>query len=131
MAVTGAGIDFQWFRYTDAASPANHWAVRVDKAWGTNVASGFSAFVATDPVWPRTRRYRERGVIGVDPISTRKTTLKVGSPTATVYAKGQTFTRFVRGLEDPITFTVTKLIPEVQPASNPNINNPPEYTAPL
>jgi len=128
MTHTGAGLDFQWFRYTD--NGGNHWAQRIDTAWGSNVASGFAAFVAADPVWPRTRRYVSRAVIGVDTVSGRKTAVHVGSAAATVYAKGTTFTRFVRGLQTAVTFTVTKLIGERQPASNPKINSFPEYVEP-
>lgn len=131
MAVSGQGLDFAWFRYTDNSQPANHWAMRVDTLWGNAANSGFSPFVAVDPVWPRTRRYVARAVIAVDPISGRKTELKIGSPTATAYQKGQVITRFVRGLEDAISFTVVKLVAEKQPASNPKINSFPEYSAPV
>lgn len=131
MAVAGQGLDFAWFRYSDAATPANHWAMRVDTAWGSNAASGFAAFNAADPVWPRTRKYRARAVILTDSASGRRTELKVGAQGATVYAKGQQVTRYVRGLEDAITFTVTALVGEKQPNSNPKINSFPEYSAAL
>lgn len=129
MAVSGQGLDFAWFRYTD--NGGGHWSMRVDNAWGTAVASGFAAFNSADPVWPRARRYRSRSVIGTDSATGRRTQLKVGAASATVFAKGQTFTRYVRGLEDAITFTVTKLIGEAQPSSNPKINSFPEYSAAL
>ena len=126
MAVNGQGLDFQWFRYTDNAG--NHWSMRVDNAWGTTAASGFAAYNAADPVWPRSKRYRARAVIGVDTVSGRKTEVKIGAGNATAYAAGQTFTRYVRGLQTAVTFTVTKLIGENKPASNPKINSYPEYS---
>jgi len=126
MAVSGKGLDFQWYRYTD--NGGNHWAMRVDAAWGVASASGFASYNSADPVWPRSKRYRSRAVILVDATTGRKTTLKIGSATATAYAKGQTVTRYVRGLQDAVTFTVTKLVGENQPSSNPLINSFPEYS---
>ena len=125
---TGQGLDYQWFRYTD--SGGRTWSMRVDTLWGTQAASGFAAFNGADTVWPKTRRFRPRAVIGIDPVSGRKTEIKVGSATASVYTKGATFTRFVRGLQTAVTFTVSKLVGENQPSSNPKINSFPEYTEP-
>lgn len=127
MTVTGKGLDFQWYRYTD--NGGGHWSMRVDAQWGAAAASGFATFNSADPVWPKTRKYRARAIILQDTATGRKTELKIGSATATAYAKGQTVTRFVRGLETAITFTVVQLVGERQPGGNALINSFPEYTA--
>lgn len=126
MAVSGQGLEFAWYRYTD--NGGGHWAMRVDNAWGTAAANGFAAYNAADNVWPKSKRYRRRAVIGVDSTTGRKTTMPVGSSSATVYALGQTFNRYVRGLQTAVTFTVVKLIGENKPASNPMVIHPTEYS---
>ena len=129
MAVSGQGLNFQWFRYTDDGGA--HWSMRVDNAWGTAGANGFAAFNAADPVFGRDDRFRRRrAVIAQDLASTRVTRMPVGSKTATVYAKGQTFTRYVRGLEDAVTFTVIKLVGE-KLGGPKAITSLPEYSEPL
>ncbi len=110
---TGDAIDFGWFRYED--DNGNNWAVKTDKTWGALGDSGFAAFNAADPAWPKTGRYRVRRVQLQDPVSTRITRRPLGTLAAAAGVRGATVATKARGATGTYTLTSQGIIGERQP----------------
>lgn len=114
---TGNAIDYGWFRYTD--DQGGHWAVKSDKDWGANAASGLATFNAADVPFPNTGRYRVRRVQLIDPVSTRITRRPLGTLAASAGVRGATITTAARGATGTYTLTSQGIIGERIPKTGP------------
>lgn len=122
---TGHGTNFEYFRYVDGA--AANWSMRCDKAWGGLAASGFAAFNAADPLWPKSKRYRARQVLLQEATSTRVTRRPCGSSAATILTPGATVTTYARGSAGLETLVSLGQIAERKPKTKV-INSLPDPT---
>ena len=97
-------VDFKWYRYT--CDDGTFRAVKVNKTWGDDADSGFSAYNAADAAVSPGPSFRPRAVVMQDSVSGRKTVWRCGSPAATAFTTaGFTQTTVVRGGVGTITLT--------------------------
>lgn len=100
----GNAVDFKWYRYT--CDDGTFRAVKVDKTWGDDADSGLAAFNAADAAVTPNPSFRPRAVRMQDPVSTRISSLIVGSATAAAWTTaGFQQTRAVRGAGGTVTMT--------------------------
>lgn len=101
---TGEAVDFAWYRYT--CDDGTFRAMKVDKTWGADADSGFTAFNAADAAVTRGGSFRPRQIVLQDAVSTRTTTRVVGAADAAAWTTpGFTQTVGVRGAGGALTMT--------------------------
>jgi hypothetical protein len=110
---TAEQIRFAYFRYTDGNGA--FWSVKTDADWGLLAASGFSAFNAADPAWPRSARYRLRKCILQDPTTGLKTARPTGSVGAGANTRGTVINSVVRGSAGTVGYVSLGMINERLP----------------
>jgi hypothetical protein len=97
-------IDFKWYRYT--ADDGTFFALKVNKTWGDDVDSGFTAFNTADPAIAPSPSFRPRSILMQDVVSGRVTKWPVGTTAAAAWTtSGFTQTAPVRGGIGTVTFT--------------------------
>lgn len=126
MVGAGNAIDFVYKRYTD--DTGRFWSVKVDQDWGNNAASGLANFNAADLAWPRSARYRTRGVVLQDLVSGRKTTRVLGTAGATAGVPGAVVTTKARGMDGTYTLTSLGVVGERQPKTGTITHKPEPIT---
>lgn len=97
-------VDYAYYIYTD--NNGNEWSVKVDKTWGDNSDSGFSAAAGGERVLVNSPATRPRQIFLQDPTSGRITSRVVATTTATAWtASPYTTTVKFRGLATGVTMT--------------------------
>lgn len=112
---TGNAVDFKWYTYVD--NNGQNWSMKVDKTWGDNAESGFTAHNAGFPAWPEGGFYRCRKAVFQDPVSGRTTTRRCGSATSPALTPGGSYDIPVRGAGGLLAVTSLEPITERRPRS--------------
>ena len=97
-------VDFKWYRYE--ADDGSFYAVKVDKTWGDDADSGFTAYNAADPAPSPGHGFTPRTITLQDTVSGRMTRRVVGAPDAAAWTtSGFTQAVPVRGGAGTVTLT--------------------------
>lgn len=99
-------VDFAYYDYT--TDEGETFALKVDKTWGADADSGFTAFTPGTPAVTANASFRPRKVYLQDAVSGRVTQRVVGSPTAAAWTNAS-FTQAVPVRGGAGTVTLTKI----------------------